>query len=682
MLNIQDLVYIELSIVDEPTYKVGHTVPVEDAWSQSFNLEYINNGKIISIGQLNVVADRSSLDKRVLGRMFEILFSEAIQMLLLAGIILYIIERLLVRPLKQIVRYTGSLDLDNLEEPLVIKRRKMASEQDELAQVVLTLNKMRCRLMDHMAERKIAADALKQSELKFKELFDDAPVGYHEINTEGIITQVNKRELEILGYSIDEMINNYIWNFVADSEFTQNEIKEKLAGNKKMGIGYERTFIRKDKILIPVLIEDKLIRNLENEVIGIRSTIQNISERKRYEIKLHHSNLQLEQALSKLKETQKMFSQQERLRSLGQLASGIAHDINNSLTPIMGYVDLLSQDEELMKREAKTMNRIIKSTKDIARTIGRLREFYKVKMTDKDLEEININKIIDVTIDLTKHKWKNIAESSGAIIEIKKEFADNLPLTLGDESELTEALTNLILNACDAMPGGGTLTFRTYLEDNRIVIQIIDSGFGMNEVVLKQCMNPFFTTKGEKGSGLGLVMVHGIIERHRGDIKIESELNRGTCISLILPINNVEIQAVEIDDNIIFNRPLHILCVEDQISINDMVKQIMESNGHLVTQAPEGQVGLELFSKSFNNNNPFDLVITDLGMPGLDGYTFSKKIKKLCPNVPIILLTGWGSLINKEDYPTVDYILNKPIMMKDLQKVINELFRNKKNNSK
>jgi PAS domain S-box-containing protein len=677
MLNLQDICYLELSVVDGKSYKIGQIIPLDDVLNQTFVLNYIQKEQTYNIGQLQVIANKKSLQERVLSRMLGILLTAAIQMFLLSGIIFFIAERMFTHPLHQIVRYTETLDFENLNLPLVIKKRWIASERDELGLVVLTFNKMRQRLWDYVQERRQSGEALRLSEIKFKELFDEAPVGYHEIDIQGRITRVNKTELEILGYTKDEMLNQYIWSFVAEKEVSQSSVDVKLTGLDKSNESYERTFKRKDGILIPVLVEDKLIKNTEGIIIGIRSTIQNISERKKYEIQLHESNIQLEQTLAELKETQKMVSQQERLRALGQLASGIAHDINNSLTPIMGYVDLLSDDKELMIRNAKSVNMILKSTKNIARTIGRLKEFYKIKLTDKDLEVININKIIDNTIELTKHKWKNIAESSGAIIEIKKEYDENLPLTRGDESELTEALTNFIINACDAMPNGGTLTFKTSRIENKIMINIIDTGYGMNEVVLKQCMNPFFTTKGEKGSGLGLAMAYGVIDRHKGEMKIDSILNKGTCISLSLPINNEILNVAAVDEGMNFTRSLNILCVDDDITINDMIKQIMERKGHKVMQANDGYKGLELYSKSFYQGVSFDLVITDLGMPGLDGSSLSKEIKKINPSIPIILLTGWGALINRDDYPAIDYLLSKPVMTKDLFIAINELFREK-----
>lgn len=416
-------------------------------------------------------------------------------------------------------------------------------------------------------------------------------------------------------------------------------------------------------------------QKIGGEVVGRVWSFRDITERKRAEEDLKESHKRLEETLAKLKETQRQVLHQERMRSLGQLASGIAHDINNSLTPILGYVDLLTDDEELMKRNEKSIQMIIKSTKNIARTIGRLKEFYKVKLTDEDLVEINMNKVVNSAIELTKHKWKNMAESTGSVIEIKGDFADPLPLTKVDESELIEAITNVVLNACDAMPNGGTLTFKTYQKDNNIIIQIKDTGIGMDEETLKHCMDPFFTTKGEKGTGLGLAMTYGVIERHKGEMKIESEPNKGTSISLVLPINKELNVDKKIVDYINLIRPLKILSVEDDILISDMLKNILESRGHKLIQAQNGLSGLEQYKKSIDEKVPFDLVITDLGMPGLNGSTLSKEIKKNTPNIPIILLTGWGSLINKDDYPTIDYLLKKPIMMKDLFHALNLLFK-------
>jgi DNA-binding response OmpR family regulator/signal transduction histidine kinase len=413
--------------------------------------------------------------------------------------------------------------------------------------------------------------------------------------------------------------------------------------------------------------EKKLINEVANRIGRITERMQSVEE-------VRKKNKTLEDTLNMLSKTQKQVLQQEKMRSLGQLASGIAHDINNSLTPIMGYIDLLTEDEDLMARHQLSINLIIKSSKNIARTIGRLKDFYRTNIDEENKINIEINTLIDSTIELTRHKWKDIAESTGSIIEIKKEYETNLPPIKADESELTEALTNLILNACDAMPNGGNLTFSTSRKENNIILQIRDTGSGMDESTLEQCLNPFFSTKGKNGTGLGLSMVFSIIQRHNGKLLIESKKNVGTNISIVLPIDIKQKIKIINPNTPLLNKSLKILCVEDEMPINNMLKKMLEIKNHKVFQASNGILGLELFKKSLENNDPFDLVITDLGMPGMDGNSLAKTIKQISSLVPIILLTGWGILKNKEEYPSVDYLMKKPFVREELHQAIDLIF--------
>ena len=318
---------------------------------------------------------------------------------------------------------------------------------------------------------------------------------------------------------------------------------------------------------------------------------------------------------------------------------------------------------------------ILKSTKSIAKTIGRLKEFYKIKLSKDELFEIDINILLEHVIDLTRHNWKNISESTGSFIEIRKEFQSDLPLTKVDESEFIEALINIVINACEAMNYNGTLTFSTCKLDDNIVIRIMDTSIGMNKDTLLHCMDPFYSTKDEKGTGLGLSMVFGVIDRHKGEIKIESERNKGTTISLILPINIENEENKQIDEIVKLLKPIKILNGEDDLVISEMLKQMLKKKDNTVDQAGSGKLGLELFKQSIEKGEPYDLVITDLCMAEMDGLSLSRQLKDLNPNIPIILFTGWGALIEKDDYRTIDYLMKKPIMKEELFKAINSLFK-------
>jgi PAS domain S-box-containing protein len=521
-----------------------------------------------------------------------------------------------------------------------------------------------------VTDKLMAEENLKISEARYKDLFNWAPVGYHEIDISGKIIQVNQTELEMLQYSESEMLGHFIWEFINESDLSKKQVLGKLSGSFSHSNTYERTFIRKDGSKIAVLVDDIILKNSKGEITGIRTTLQDISERKRNEIALYESNEALENALSELKETQKQVLQQERLRALGQMASGIAHDINNSLTPILGYIDIMLEDERIVGIAGEELKKINVASRDIRRTIQRMKEFYRPKSEVDELQVLNINSIIKGTIDLTKHKWKDFPESHGAVINVNLDLQDHLHPVVGNESEIREALTNLIINAVDAMPKGGDLLIKSSIVNDYVSIEIIDSGTGMDEITLKRCLEPFYSTKGDKGTGLGLSMVYGIMQRHDGNIQIESVINKGTTFRLLLPHRILIEQKIKEREDKLNQVSLNILVIDDDGEVRELVRRILIKCGHTVNTEISGHDGLEKYTSALKSGKPFELVITDLGMAHMDGKTLSRLIRDVSPKIPIILLTGWGSFIEKEDFEEFDAIMSKPVTRNELENAI------------
>ncbi|MGH8262646.1 MAG: sensor histidine kinase, partial [Steroidobacteraceae bacterium] len=229
----------------------------------------------------------------------------------------------------------------------------------------------------------------------------------------------------------------------------------------------------------------------------------------------------LERAYDDLRQSQQAVMQQERLRALGQMASGIAHDINNAISPISLYTEsLLEQEPTLSARVRGSLETIQRAAHDVAQTVGRLREFYRQKETQVALRPVELNQLVEQVIGLTRARWYDMPQQRGVMIELRQELAADVPAIMGVESEIREALTNLIFNAVDAMPEGGTLTLRTHrvatagsqdtaAPPSHVQVEVADTGVGMDEDTRQRCHEPFFTTKGERGTGLGLAMVYG-----------------------------------------------------------------------------------------------------------------------------------------------------------------------------
>ncbi|HEX4644608.1 MAG TPA: ATP-binding protein [Verrucomicrobiae bacterium] len=398
---------------------------------------------------------------------------------------------------------------------------------------------------------------------------------------------------------------------------------------------------------------------------------------------------QLETAYNELRQTQQAVMQQDRLRALGQMASGIAHDINNALSPVVGFADLLLQFEPGLSQSAKKqLNHIKTAGEDVAHIVARLREFYRQRREKEPLLPVDLNLMAGQVVEMTRPRWRDIPQGRGIMVETVTHLAPDLPDVVGIESELREAMTNLILNAVDAMPQGGTLTISTRLSHQvvsgqgekapgHVILQISDTGIGMSEQTLKHCLEPFFSTKGKRGTGLGLAMVYGVMERHEGKIEIESQIGRGTIVRLIFPLRQPSRQDAPAPDEIAVPAPLHILCIDDEPLVRELLKEILEHDGHNVQVADGGLTGLDAFRLASERGRNFDVVITDLGMPYVDGREVARTLKSESPKTPVVMLTGWGAFMKTDGTVPleVDGILSKPPRSNELRSILGRLTR-------
>ena len=397
-----------------------------------------------------------------------------------------------------------------------------------------------------------------------------------------------------------------------------------------------------------------------------------------HQAKLH---AELEKAYNELRQTQQTVMQQERLRALGQMASGIAHDINNALSPIVGFADLLNRGETGLSDSGKKYLQYIKTAgEDIAHIVARLREFYRQRDSREALQSLNLNDLARQVIEMTRPRWRDIPQSRGVMVEMRSDFDANLASLVGIESEIREALTNLIMNAVDAIPTGGTITVRSRVGSRgsldsaptHVLLEVGDTGVGMSEETRKRCLEPFYSTKGKRGTGLGLAMVYGVMERHGGQIEIRSELGKGTVLRLIFPIRTLTGTGPAQGGQDETPGPLHILCIDDEPLLRELLREILVREGHKVSVADGGQSGVEEFRAAASRQQPFDVVLTDLGMPYFDGRQVARTIKSESPRTPIIMLTGWGSFMKEDgDMPEqINGILSKPPRSNELREML------------
>ena len=384
----------------------------------------------------------------------------------------------------------------------------------------------------------------------------------------------------------------------------------------------------------------------------------------------------LEVAYNDLRQTQEAAMQHERLSALGQMASGVAHDINNAITPIALYAETLLEFEQGLSPQGRNYLQVIDhAIHDVAQTITRLRAFYSRYEPALAATPVQLNGLIDQVISLTRARWSDIPQQRGVVITLKTEQAAELPWLQGDESEIREALINLVFNAVDAMPDGGQILLSTGVDHGTVFVEVADNGMGMDEETRRRCLEPFFTTKGAGGSGLGLAMVYGMAERHGARVDIHSERGRGTRIRLSFPIQERTPVAAEVAAILPEPvAPLRVLIVDDDPAILRSLRDVLELDGHCVVTAGGGQEGIDAFRSAASRGEPFELVVTDLGMPFVDGRRVAEAIKESSPATPIILLTGWGQRLisDGEIPPHVTLVLSKPPQRRRLREAITQ----------
>ena len=418
---------------------------------------------------------------------------------------------------------------------------------------------------------------------------------------------------------------------------------------------------------------EQLERRVEDRTALLQQTNarleKEIADRRHAEEDAVESNRQLSETIGKLRAAQQEIIQRERMHALGRMAKGIAHDFNNTLAPILGFSELLVISPESAADSAKVRayaERIHRAAQESASVVSRLREFYRHREEAEIFSPVLINEVVQQVVMVTRPRWKDQALAAGVNIAIRTELG-SVPTVLANESELREAIANLVFNAVEAIHERGTITLRTAVQGNWLVVTVTDDGAGMTEEVRVRCLEPFYTTKGEEGTGLGLGSVYGIVRRHEGRIDIQSAPGRGTSVALSLPL---ERDARPPEAPVLPARPggtLRILVVEDEDMVREVITAFLAEEKHEVSVAVNGRDGLEKF-----RGGEFDLVLTDRAMPEMNGDQLAKEIKKLKPSQMVVLLTGFGDLMKGagEMPEGVDFIVGKPFTMNTLQEAI------------
>jgi len=382
------------------------------------------------------------------------------------------------------------------------------------------------------------------------------------------------------------------------------------------------------------------------------------------------SNCQLFARLSgayeELRHTQGQLIQAEKMRALGELASGMAHEFNNSLCGVLGFLELalLSHNLEPGTRTHLESGRVC--ALDAAQVVRRVQDFSR-KRKGEGVQPLELNELVKQTIELARHKWESLDRARGAPIEVVVETGKRAVIN-ANAAEIREVITNLVFNAVDAMPHGGKLFLRTSSTKHEAFLAVQDTGVGISEAVRQRLFEPFFTTKGERGNGLGLSVVFGIVNRHGGAIKVESQIGQGTTFTVSFPLGTAGVRPSTAGPKPgpEFAKPersLRILVVEDEESIRRFLDSGLTSLGHRPRITADAEEALAVFAE-----DRFDVVLTDLGLPGISGEEIARIISQKSAGLPIVLLTGWADQLQAESHSLqgVTRILSKPISLDTL----------------
>jgi signal transduction histidine kinase/CheY-like chemotaxis protein len=381
---------------------------------------------------------------------------------------------------------------------------------------------------------------------------------------------------------------------------------------------------------------------------------------------------ELERALAGVQKSQDQLVQVERLRALGEMAAGVAHDFNNLLAVVMLRTELLLARGQA-PAVAESLTLIRQAAHDGAQTVRRIQEFTRTRST-RPFGRVDMHKVLQEVVELARPRWRDQAQSRGVTYDVRVE-GGKVPLVAGTAEELREGLLNLLNNGLEAMPAGGTFTFRAVAEGDRVVIRAADSGCGMSEETRRRVFEPFFTTKGAQGNGLGLAVVWGIMARHGGEIAVESVLGQGTTFTISLPVPAVLPEAPGAAGGSPLPRGTRVLVVEDNQEILRSLGDLLRDSGCRVIEALNGTTALARIEAE-----AVDLVLTDLAMPGLSGWEVASGCRERCPEARVGLITGFGDQLETEKLERhgIEFVVAKPFASEDLLRTVAETLRSPK----
>jgi PAS domain S-box-containing protein len=465
------------------------------------------------------------------------------------------------------------------------------------------------------------------------------------IDRRGSITGWNPAAERIFGWSAREAVGRSLRGMFPDQY--EQAARQALTGMRPAS-SFDLSAKRADGKMLNLAVTLSGVPGREGRVEGLLAIVRDMTSQRELETQMHQS---------------------EKLTALGQVAGGIAHDFNNLLQAILGYSQLMSKNLQNIDVVRRGLSVIETAAVGGAETVRRIQKFARLR-PDEPFVSVELNQVVHDSVAITRPRWEERVAKGGVPLRLDLRLTP-LPTVMGRPSELNEVITNLILNAIDAMPQGGTLGIYTRPEgDEHVVLSVADTGVGMPEHVRKRIFDPFFTTKGEVGTGLGLSVSYSIIQRHGGEMRAESQPGRGTTFTIVLPVGTAEKNPPPADSEALGTRRGRILLVDNELPVMTVLGEMLTEVGHHVLPVASGAEAVRVFVPG-----GFDLVMTNLGMTGLTGWDVAERVRASDPHVAVIFITGWG--LQAEDRERcrklgVLNVLFKPVRPNELHQAVQE----------
>ncbi len=506
---------------------------------------------------------------------------------------------LVVCPIRDAAGPLGYLVADNRESGRPVDPRER--ELLEMLSEYLAIALRNSRLYGEIADTKRSLEQLIASA-------GDAIIS---VDAADRVNGWNPAAERVFGRPAGEAAARRISEFLPEREY--RAARERLARGSAMEV-FETTVTagREKPAALSVTLSG--LRNRQGGLDGLIAIVRDITAQREVENQLHQS---------------------EKLTALGQLAGGIAHDFNNLLQAILGYAQLMKANSDNPELLQRSLGVVESAALDGSETVRRIQQFARLRPEERFMP-VDVNHIVEDAVAITRPRWEEKIAHDSRPMDLRLDLRARQHIH-GRSAALTEVMTNLVLNAMDAMPEGGTLTISTKDLADTVVITVTDTGVGMPEHVRRRVFEPFFSTKGESGSGLGLSMAYSIIRRHGGEIRVESEPNRGTTFTLAVPCAREAPAAPAAPSEPVARRSARVLLVDDEPQVLSALSELLQAAGHQVSAAASGAAALKIYVPG-----RYDVVMTNVGMAGMNGWEVTERVRAVDARVPVVFITGWG----------------------------------------